>query len=995
VAAARRRCFGPTAERLECRLALATLPPNFSEIVVASGLSSATAMELAPDGKLFVAEQGGTMEVWGNGTRLEANFFRDAPIATQTVSERGLLGVAFDPAYATNRFVYVYYTTTAPDHHNRVSRFTANASGDLAMAGSETILVDLDAHSAGNHNGGAIHFGPDGKLYVAVGDNAQGANAQLLTNRHGKMLRYNADGTIPADNPTTFAGISGSTSGANRAIWAVGLRNPFTFSFEPGTGRMHINDVGQNTWEEINVGAAGANYGWPTTEGDFNQGSFPDFTRPLYAYSHGSGTFQGFAITGGAFYRASSPGPNRFPAEFDGDYFFADVVNDWINVIDTGTLAVTRFGTGAGGPVDVRVDADGSLYYLARNAGMVFRAGYFANEPPSISPLQNQQASVGGSATFAVLVTGSTPLAYQWQRAEQGTSQWVDIPGATSPTYTLTNAQLSDSGDQFRVRVSNAVGNQTSNAAVLTVTENQPPSASISIDAGLTGGRFIAGQGIAFSGGASDAEDGALGASRFAWRVDYITSTASGNPVVRPFLPEFQGQTSGSFTPATNGPYTLTDVDYRVVLTVTDSNGLSTTLTSDIEPNTATLSLTTSPAGLQVTLDGQPFVAPIAFESVVGFERAIGTPGSHSVGGVTYAYVSWSDGGPATHTVTTPPLDTTYTASFAPAVNPGLKAEFFDFRRRLSRLPDLRNRLADVTRTDLAIDYDDSTGLPWAGLDGRFSDTFAVRHTGFLRIDTPGDYTLFLSSGDGSKLWIDGKLLVNNNGLHGPREVSGTRRLSAGLHTIRVEFFEDTGEAELRLSWTGPGIGKEVIPGGQFVAGAFRQRRGATGIVAVEAENRDANVGQGGKVWMPRRAAAGRSGLGVMQALADTGVNQDTGYLANSPRLDFRVNFARAGVHYVWVRGRATRGGGGSVHVGLDGNVVESADRIGPFSGRGLGWVRATLDGPVAAILVASPGLHTLNLWMREDGTIIDKVVLSTRPNFRPRGIGPAESRRL
>src|SRR5439155_12911459 len=142
--------------------------------------------------------------------------------------------------------------------HNRVSRFTA--SGDVAVAGSETVILELDDLStASNHNGGAIHFGPDGRLYVAVGENATSANAQTLANRLGKMLRINADGSIPIDNP-----FSSTAVGVNRAIWALGLRNPFTFAIQPGTGRMFINDVGQSTWEEIDDGVAGANYGWPS-----------------------------------------------------------------------------------------------------------------------------------------------------------------------------------------------------------------------------------------------------------------------------------------------------------------------------------------------------------------------------------------------------------------------------------------------------------------------------------------------------------------------------------------------------------------------------------------------------------------------------------------------------------------------------------------------------------------------------------------------------------
>src|SRR5262249_53879947 len=140
--------------------------------------------------------------------------------------ERGLLGIAFDPNFAVNSYVYVYYTVAAP-RHNRVSRFTA--SGDTAVAGSERVLLELDPLGGSLiHNGGAIHFGPDGYLYVAVGENGTAANAQNPGSRLGKILRIGADGSIPTSNPFYT-----TTAGANRAIWALGLRNPFTFAFQP------------------------------------------------------------------------------------------------------------------------------------------------------------------------------------------------------------------------------------------------------------------------------------------------------------------------------------------------------------------------------------------------------------------------------------------------------------------------------------------------------------------------------------------------------------------------------------------------------------------------------------------------------------------------------------------------------------------------------------------------------------------------------------------
>lgn len=187
-----------------------------------TGLSSATAFAQTPDGRLLVAQQGGALRVVKNAALLTPPMIG---LTVDSSGERGLIGVAVHPAFATNGYVYVYYTTATNGTHNRVSRFTA--SGDTA--GSELVLVELPALSgATNHNGGAMHFGLDGKLYVAVGDNANSANAPLLTSVFGKVLRFNDDGSIPTDNP-----FYASQTGQARAIWAYGLRNPFTFAVQP------------------------------------------------------------------------------------------------------------------------------------------------------------------------------------------------------------------------------------------------------------------------------------------------------------------------------------------------------------------------------------------------------------------------------------------------------------------------------------------------------------------------------------------------------------------------------------------------------------------------------------------------------------------------------------------------------------------------------------------------------------------------------------------
>jgi glucose/arabinose dehydrogenase len=358
----------------------ATLPGGFTETQI-SGLSSPTAMAIAPDGRIFVCQQGGALRVIKNGALLAAPFMT---LNVDPVGERGLLGIAFDPNFATNNFLYVYYTVPSSPRHNRVSRFTAN--GDVVVPGSETILLELDNLSnATNHNGGALHFGPDGKLYIATGENATPSHAQTFANKLGKILRINADGTIPGDNP-----FLNQTTGTNRAIWALGLRNPFTFAFQRGTNRMFINDVGQSAFEEINDGIAGSNYGWPATEGATSN---PNFRSPLFSYNHTFGPTGGCAITGGTFY---NPPAAQFPASFVGKYFFADLCSGWIRVFDPGTGTASGFATGISQPVDLKVGADGSLYYLSIGSGSVFRVRSTTppTGPPVIATEQNTDIAV-------------------------------------------------------------------------------------------------------------------------------------------------------------------------------------------------------------------------------------------------------------------------------------------------------------------------------------------------------------------------------------------------------------------------------------------------------------------------------------------------------------------------------------------------------------------------------------------------------------------------
>ena len=429
------------------RAAAATVPAGFTDSLVAGGLNNPTAMALSPDGRIFVCEQTGALRVIKNGALLPTPFLT---VTVDSSGERGLLGIAFDPNFVSNQLIYIYYTATTPTIHNRISRFTA--SGDVALAGSETIVMDMpNLSTATNHNGGALHFGPDGQLYVAVGDNANGANAQSLSTRLGKMLRITSTGAIPTDNP-----FFNQTTGDNRAIWALGLRNPFTFSFQQGVGRMFINDVGQNIWEEIDDGIAGSNYGWPTCEGFCNPPN-PSFRDPIFAYANDAQTC---AITGGAFY---NPQIIQFPSNFVGNYFFADFCGGWIRRLDPASgNAVSDFATGISLPVDLQVSTDGFLYYLERGAGSVNRIGFAAtgdNVPPTVSITNPANgAIVARKANVTITATSSDNVGVT--RVEflvNGALQCTDtaapysciwrVPGAMNKTYQLQARAFDQAGN--------------------------------------------------------------------------------------------------------------------------------------------------------------------------------------------------------------------------------------------------------------------------------------------------------------------------------------------------------------------------------------------------------------------------------------------------------------------------------------------------------------------------------------------------------------------
>lgn len=626
-------------------------PANFSQVEVASGIVNPTVMAFAPDGRIFVAQQNGVLHVIKDGVKLPTPAIQ---LAVNSNGERGLIGIALHPSFATSKIIYLYYTL--PDgSRNRVSRFTLN--GDVLVPSSEQHIINLDPLSttATIHNGGAMHFLGD-KLFIAVGDNAKSTNAQDLETFHGKILRINADGSIPGDNP--FYTSTASTQ--RKTIWSYGLRNPFTFDIQTSSGRIFVNDVGQNTWEEINDATVkGRNFGWPATEGVTTN---PAYTPPVYTYAHGAGDGLGCAITGGAFF---NPPSSSYPSQYVGKYFFQDLCRGWINFLDLSSGVVRQsFATGLPGQsLVLDVGNDGNLYFLSRTAGKLYKIIYTSNQSPVITDQpDNVTVAAGQTATFSVSASGATPLTYQWRK------NGANISGATGSVYTKSNVQSGDAGN-YTVVVSNSVGSATSNIATLAVSgANSSPTARIISPA--SGAMYRGGDVIRFSGDATDPEDGTLPASAYSWSVvfHHADHVHDGPPIA-------VGVKSGTFTIPNTGE-TATNVFYRLHLTATDSKGSGTTTFVDIKPHLSVMTIRSNPPGLSLTMDGQPIVGPTAVTSVEGIRRTLGAVTPQTSDGINYAFASWGHGGSRDQTLPTPVDNTVYTANFSePLISPWRTAD--------------------------------------------------------------------------------------------------------------------------------------------------------------------------------------------------------------------------------------------------------------------------------------------------------------------------------
>jgi glucose/arabinose dehydrogenase/PKD repeat protein len=686
-----------------------TVPVGFEDTLVTK-ITGPTAVTFAPDGRMLATGKAGILIVFKDGLQTTA---LDITAKTCSDKERGLLGVAVDPAFTTNHYIYLYYTfkklgncdyNSASGPVNRLSRFVL-ADNNVVNPASETVLIDNIPQPDGIHNAGDLHFGKDGFLYVTVGDGgcdyagdsgcgSSNDAARDLNALVGKVLRITSTGGIPATNPyqgsdSARCNLAGRTDPGKKCqeIFATGLRNPWRAAFDPNASgtRFFINDVGNNTWEEVDLGQVGADYGWNIREGHCLRNSSTDcppppagLTDPIYDYNHSTGCT---SITGGAFV------PNGiWPAAFDNTYLYGDFVCGKIIRLtpqQTGGFTASDFVTGLGTSsiTSMQFGPYGStqaLYYMNfLNGGEVRRIAFIgtANRAPTAVASANPTS---GPAPLTVSFDGSgstdpdgDALTYEWDFGD-GTphasgakvSHTYTNPGTFTATLTVRDGR-------------GGVGTAT----VRIDSGNAPPTPTITSPAATD--RFAVGQEITLTGSATDPEDGPLPDSALSWTVIKHHDTH-----VHPFLPPTTGNNVKIIGPEPEDFAATTTTYLEIQLTATDSRGLTTTVVRNMYPKLVDLTFQTSPSGLRLDVAGVSLTAPQTVKSWEAWQIGVNAPDQVDGSGNSWTFDTWSDGGTASHAIITPPVPATYTATFKKS-----ETQTFTF------LPDADSRVYEANPT--------------------------------------------------------------------------------------------------------------------------------------------------------------------------------------------------------------------------------------------------------------------------------------------------------
>jgi len=464
---------------------------------VVSGLVETTSVAFGANGDLWITGRRGTVWLVRGGQAFTA---LTLPVSNE--GERGVGNVAVDPDFATNGHVWVYYTTALPNVHNRLSRF--RNVGTLLV--EERAVVEGPVLTNTIHNGGCIRFGLDKSLFLTMGDDMQGTTtAQDLRDLRGKVLHMDREGQPASDNRFR------NGEQGHPLVWAWGFRNPWRCSVQPRSGNLFVGDVGGDKWEEIDIAAAGGNYGWAEVEGPEPPGR-SEYVYPIYAYPHDPPPARGNAVILG-----DHVGSGQFAAGYAGNLFFGDSSTGKLfrMVLDATNkpVSVETWATGLGNPVDVRIGPDGALYYAAHNPGEVRRisfAGGSSRQPEAVAIVRPTDGPaplrVAFDATRSTDPDGD-PLAFTWSfgdrtpTAAEPVLEHVYPAGVYSATLTARDGKGGVSASP-PIRI--VSGNSRPRVAILSSAEGDGADTRRS---------------VAFRGEATDPEDGSLDCSHFTWTV--------------------------------------------------------------------------------------------------------------------------------------------------------------------------------------------------------------------------------------------------------------------------------------------------------------------------------------------------------------------------------------------------------------------------------------------------------------------------------------------
>ncbi len=631
-------------------------PGDFEDSARVSGLTRPVAGRFLPDGSVLILQKEGGMWVADPGAGTKTAYLTIPDV--DTVAERGAMDLVLAPDFATSRHVYVYRANRVTKRLE-VVRFTYSGNAGTDLATLTTIWqnpgANLDAYGDA-HMGGSLNFGNDGKLYISVGDGLNPQNAGNLRNVFGSILRINPNGTIPANNPFN----DGAGPNADE-IWAHGLRNPWRARFDAPTGRFYIGDVGGNdaptAYEEVNIGTAGSNYGWPDCQGPLgppkNGPNCPGGVKaPIAFYDHdaGGGCCFNASVTGGLVVR----GP-ALPTDLDGAYVYADFPRGELYYLRYNGSTVTDSGFVVGNlqlAVSIDQGPDGHIYYInygyQDGRGQLRRLRYDAggDNPPIINSVNADRT--GGPAPLTVNFTSTAtdpdgdPITYNWDFGDGASS------GQRNVSHTFNRAGAYDV--VLRVTANGA----TTIASPITITVGSPPR--VVIDRPDDGDLFTAGEIISARATATD--DGPIGRNDYRWDVALLHEQHQ-----HPAVTKAIGRTIAFEVPA-EGHGFEGDTGYRFTVTVTDDSGLTDVASVDVFPDKVDVTIRNGPADT-ATVDGITVSTPFVIDTVAGFRHQISTPAEVCAGGERRLFDRWSDGRGRTHVITVGDRDSQLQAFYA------------------------------------------------------------------------------------------------------------------------------------------------------------------------------------------------------------------------------------------------------------------------------------------------------------------------------------------